>query len=290
MLATHRVRFYGLPCWLDDQAGELRGTNILADLLIPLAAGLHNLIAGIVPGAGADGFPFTLVEEFSPARPVAPPRLGLGEVVFFAGAAVSVALTVFFLAILVVTAAHGAEIPRQALAYRATLTRAARVEWGLDAPVATFGAQIHQESGWCEDAKSPVGAQGLAQFMPATARWWSEMRPASGPAAPWNPGWALRSLAGYDKWLWDRTRAHDDCNRMAMSLAGYNGGLGWVRRDAALAAELGLDPLTWWDSVETANAGRSAANKRENQGYPRRILLTLEPLYEASGWGQGVCP
>lgn len=186
--------------------------------------------------------------------------------------------------------AHGAEVPRHALAYRATLIRAARVEWGLDAPTATFGAQIHQESGWREDARSPVGAQGLAQFMPATARWWAEMRPASGPAAPWNPGWALRSLAGYDRWLWERVRACDDCNRMAMALAGYNGGLGWVRKDAALAAELGLDPLTWWDNVETVNSGRSSSAKRENRGYPRRILLTLEPRYEAAGWGPGVCP
>lgn len=196
----------------------------------------------------------------------------------------------FALVLLAGEAARGAEIPRQALAYRGVLIRAARVEWGLNAPVATFAAQVHQESRWREDAKSPVGAQGLAQFMPTTATWWAEMRPASGPASPWNPGWALRSLAGYDRWLWERVRACDDCNRMAMALAGYNGGLGWVKRDAALAERLGLDHLTWWDSVETVNAGRSASAKRENQGYPNRILRTLEPLYEASGWGQGVCP
>lgn len=196
----------------------------------------------------------------------------------------------FALVLLATGAARGAEIPRQALAYRSTLTRAARVEWGLSAPCATFAAQVHQESRWREDARSPVGAQGLAQFMPATATWWAELRPASGPAAPWNPGWALRSLAGYDRWLWDRARARDDCNRMAKALAGYNGGLGWVRRDEALAERLGLDPLTWWDSVETCNAGRSASAKRENQGYPDRILHDLEPLYEAAGWGQGVCP
>ena len=199
-------------------------------------------------------------------------------------------LALFAVALLCGEAVHGAEVPRQALAYRSTLIRAARVEWGLDAPTATFGAQIHQESGWREDARSPVGAQGLTQFMPKTATWWAEMRPASGPAAPWNPGWALRSLAGYDRWLWERVRAGGDCNRLAMALSGYDGGLGWVKRDAALAERLGLDPLTWWDNVETVNAGRSASNKRENQRYPERILRTLESLYEAAGWGPGVCP
>lgn len=31
--------------------------------------------------------------------------------------------------------------------YRRDLTRSARLVWGLDAPVATVAAQIHQESG-----------------------------------------------------------------------------------------------------------------------------------------------
>lgn len=31
--------------------------------------------------------------------------------------------------------------------YRRDLTRSARLVWGLDAPVATMAAQIHQESG-----------------------------------------------------------------------------------------------------------------------------------------------
>ena len=182
------------------------------------------------------------------------------------------------------------DIPRQAHQYRSELTRSARAEWGLAAPVATFAAQVHQESLWQSDARSHVGAGGLAQFMPATAVWLPEVAPQVGAAAPFNPGWALRAMAAYNAWLWKRVRADGDCDRMAMTLSAYNGGLGWLRRDVRLARREGLDPTRWWDNVETVNAGRAGWAIRENRGYPRRILLTLEPLYEAAGWGRGMCP
>ncbi|MBI4804447.1 MAG: transglycosylase SLT domain-containing protein [Desulfovibrio sp.] len=180
-------------------------------------------------------------------------------------------------------------IPAQAARYRADLTRCARVHWGLDAPVATFAAQIHQESRWRADAKSPVGAQGLTQFMPATARWMGNIDPELADAQPYNPGWALRALAAYDHWLWERVEASTPCDRMAMTLSAYNGGLGWVGKDKALARKRGADPLEWFDSVERFNAGRNPAAYKENRGYPRRILLELEPVYATAGWGRGVC-
>ena len=214
-----------------------------------------------------------------------------GEALFYlAGAAVSLTLAAFFLVLFVARDAHAATIPRQALAYRSTLVRAARWEEGLSAPIATYAAQIHQESSWREDARSAVGAEGLTQFMPATAAWWAKLRPDLGPAAPWNPGWAIRSLVGYDLWLLARVQGRTACDRRAASLTSYNGGLGWWQRDAALAKRQGLDPAAWWGAVETINAGRSRAAWEESRGYPRRILLTLEPLYEAAGWGRGVCP
>ena len=164
-------------------------------------------------------------------------------------------------------------IPQAALRHRAELTRNARSVWGLDAPVATFAAQIHQESAWRADAKSPVGALGMAQFMPATADWISKLFPEElGAIEPYNPAWAMRALVTYDKYLWDHVAAATDCHRMAFALSAYNGGLGWVHRDAKLAAGQGLASDCWWDAVETVNAGRSAANWRENRGYPKRIL------------------
>ncbi|MGE4536650.1 MAG: transglycosylase SLT domain-containing protein [Desulfovibrio sp.] len=179
-------------------------------------------------------------------------------------------------------------VPQRAMRYRAELIRNARVAWGLSAPVATFAAQVHQESGWRADAKSPVGAAGMAQFMPTTGRWIAGLFPELAANEPYNPSWALRALVTYDKWLWDRVSGRDACQRMAMALSAYNGGLGWVQRDKSLTGQQGGDALVWFGQVETHNAGRSAAAFRENRGYPRRILGRLEPLYIRSGFGQGV--
>ena len=167
------------------------------------------------------------------------------------------------------------DVPRSALVHKAALTRIAHSEWGLDAPVATFAAQIHQESGWNPDAVSRVGALGMAQFMPATSKWWCERNKVSlADCQPQNPHWAMRSLVQYDRWLYNQIRANNHCHRIAMTLSSYNGGLGWL-----------------WGVGQTGRvkAGRAGANFRENRDYPRRILLRGEPRYVAAGWGLGSC-
>ncbi|WP_349816831.1 transglycosylase SLT domain-containing protein [Acidovorax sp. SUPP3434] len=70
--------------------------------------------------------------------------------------------------------------PRQRSKHRSLLIRSAHAVWGLDAPVAVFTAQVHQEreSAWRAGAASHVGAAGLAQFMPATLRGISTTDPA----------------------------------------------------------------------------------------------------------------
>lgn len=187
--------------------------------------------------------------------------------------------------------AWAASVPAGAEQYRRLLVRAAHAEWGLDAPIATLAGQVHQESRWQRDARSPAGAQGIAQFMPATADWMAGLYPHSlGPAQPYNPGWALRAMVTYDRWLYDRNQAaSSECDRWAFVLSAYNGGQGWVNRDRRLASAKGADQLAWFTSVERFNSGRSAANFRENRHYPRAILLRWEPLYAAAGWGPGVC-
>ncbi|WP_420598623.1 transglycosylase SLT domain-containing protein [Neptuniibacter sp.] len=182
-----------------------------------------------------------------------------------------------------------AAVPQAAKAYQRTLTRSAHAFWGLDAPVATFAAQIHQESLWQPTAKSWVGAQGLSQFMPATAEWIVKVYPDLKTADPYNPGWSIRAMLRYDKWLLSRIKADTECDRWAMAMAAYNGGLGWLLRDKKLAAAKGQSRWLWWNHVERFNTGRSAANFKENRGYPRRILLKHEPKYRREGWGLGVC-
>ncbi len=186
--------------------------------------------------------------------------------------------------------AQAAQVPQSAQQYRSELVRNARAIWGMEAPVATFAAQVHQESAWKPGAVSHVGAQGLAQFMPTTSAWIAGLYPALASNQPYNPSWALRALVQYDAWIHARVSAATPCDRMAKVLSSYNGGLGWVQRDEALAKRQGLSSATWWGHVETVNAGRSSANWRENRDYPRRILQRLEPAYVAAGWGQGSCP
>lgn len=186
--------------------------------------------------------------------------------------------------------AHAADvtIPRTAQSYRATLTRAAHATWGMDAPISVFAAQVHTESGWNSKARSPVGAQGLAQFMPSTAAWLPEVAPETGKPAPFNPGWSLRALCTYDRWLWERNDGASDYERMAFTLSAYNGGQGWVNRDRKKARSLGLDDRVWFSSVENVNAGRSAAAFRENRNYPRLILQERQYTYIKAGWGPGI--
>lgn len=180
-------------------------------------------------------------------------------------------------------------IPREAAQHRGTLIRAAHQGMGLDAPIATLAAQVHQESRWRTDARSPVGAQGLAQFMPATAAWMPSVDRSLGPPQPDNPGWALRAMVSYNVWLLERVQADTHCERWAMVLSAYNGGLSWVNRDRELALASGASGLAWFDEIEHHNAGRSAANFSENRHYVRVVLLRFEPLYERHGWGHGVC-
>lgn len=190
------------------------------------------------------------------------------------------------LLLLVCSFAHAVEIPTAAQGYQRELTRVVQQEWGLNGSVALHAAQIHQESAWRANVDSPVGAQGLAQFMPTTSHWIAEIYPDLGAAAPYSPTWAMRAMTRYNRWHWRRISARDDCERWAMALSAYNGGLGWLQRDQRLAREAGAAPDVWFDSVERYTQ-RATWAKRENRQYVRRILLTLEPVYRAAGW-QGV--
>lgn len=184
--------------------------------------------------------------------------------------------------------ARGSAIPSAANAYQRELTRVVQQEWGLPAPVSIHAGQIHQESGWRAGVDSPVGAQGLSQFMPSTSAWIAELYPDLGQAAPYSPGWAMRAQARYNRWHWARITALDDCQHWAMTLSAYSGGLGWVYRDQRLAKAAGDNPAVWFESVEWYT-DRADWAERENRHYVRRILLDLTQRYHRAGW-QGAPP
>ena len=92
---------------------------------------------------------------------------------------------------------------------------------------ALLAAQLQQESGWNPAAVSPVGAQGLAQFMPGT--WSTHGIDASGDgiADPFDPLDAIASAAVFDCALAADLAGvpGDPTDNM---LAGYNAGPGAV--------------------------------------------------------------
>jgi membrane-bound lytic murein transglycosylase MltF len=186
-----------------------------------------------------------------------------------------------------------AQIPERADHYRRDLTRISQQEMGLAAPVALFAAQIHQESSWRSDAKSPY-AVGLTQFTPATAKWISEIYSDLGDATPYSPVWAMRAMVRYDRHIVERVKpwhARDipECDKWAFALSGYNGGPGWITRDRRQAENAGHCPDVWWGSVESFST-RSASAFKENRHYVNRILNDLEPRYIAAGWpGASTC-
>lgn len=165
--------------------------------------------------------------------------------------------------------------------YRATITREAQFRFGIPAPAPAIAAQIQQESAWNPAAVSRVGAAGLMQFMPATAKWASTAG-AFGSMDPFNPLWSIRAGVWYDRWLYDRIKADTDCDRWLFALSAYNGGLGYVYKRQKLSKAPGL-----WDQTGTLNPGITPANQRENQAYGPRILLKHQPAFVA--WGRPVC-
>jgi soluble lytic murein transglycosylase-like protein len=159
--------------------------------------------------------------------------------------------------------AYGAEpIPRIALKYQALLIREARSIWGLDAPTATFAAQIESESGWKPGAHNRRSrAFGLGQFQLATARGLSRLYSDLKPAQPMSPTWSIRALVRYNHHIYRMTRkGSSQCERVRHMLAGYN-------------------------------AGPSRLYKRwpkTTRAYVHRVLR-LELVYVANGWGSGSC-
>jgi len=126
-----------------------------------------------------------------------------------------------------------AQIARACEQYQTLITRSALQTFGPDAPVATLAAQLHLESACREAVSSHVGAQGMAQFMPATAADMARLHPQDcAPAAPFSARWAVACRDRYMRGLLEQySDAATESDQWAFALSAYNGGAGWVRRD-----------------------------------------------------------
>ncbi len=109
---------------------------------------------------------------------------------------------------------------------------------------ALLKAMMHTESAFNPNARSPVGAQGLMQLMPATARRFDVNN-------PWNPAENIEGSAKYVAWLSRRFNG-----RLEHVVAGYNAGEGNVDKYG------GIPPF------------------KETQGYVKKVLGRYNTLYK----------
>ena len=128
------------------------------------------------------------------------------------------------------------------LKYKRLIQRYATKE-NLDARL--LCALIVQESGFNEKAESAVGAQGLTQLMPATAKELGVQDPLD----------AEQNIAGAARYLHTLYHAFPESqpeHRHRLVLASYNGGIGRVRDAQALVRyQQNTSPLLW-EPVSTA--------------------------------------
>ena len=133
-------------------------------------------------------------------------------------------------------------------------------------PWMLIAAEAYQESGLNQEAKSPVGAIGVMQVMPATAASSPVNIPDVTKVDPnIHAGVKLLKFIRDDYFKND---AMDPLNKTLMTLAAYNAGPGRIKQCRQLAAEVGLNPNVWFKNVEYAVAKKVGA---ETVGYVSNI-------------------
>lgn len=113
--------------------------------------------------------------------------------------------------------------------------------------------QAMAESGCNPRAVSPVGARGIAQFMPGTWREWGR------GADPFDAAAGIDAQHRYMLWLEARTRSFN------AALGSYNAGLGSTRKAQVLADQVGLAAPDAW--LQTLPRVTGAAHAAETRGY-----------------------
>jgi membrane-bound lytic murein transglycosylase F len=123
-----------------------------------------------------------------------------------------------------------------------------------------IAAQIYQESHLNPRAKSHAGAKGLMQLLPSTAE-------SLGVRDIYNPVENINAGVGHLRMLYDQFEDADGQDRILITLAAYNIGIGHIQDARSLAAKMNLDPERWSSLAKTLP------------------LLTYQKYYKNSDYG-----
>ncbi|MFH1018673.1 MAG: transglycosylase SLT domain-containing protein [Pseudomonadota bacterium] len=136
-------------------------------------------------------------------------------------------------------------------------------------------SMIYAESRFQYDAVSPAGARGLMQIMPAVAK-------AHGVLAPEHPEQNVTTGIGHFLWGRHKIKGRTLDDRLKLSLAAYNSGLGHLRDAQKLTMAMGKSPRLWQDVSQALvlledpahfkNAQYGYLNGTETVQYVQRVL------------------
>jgi membrane-bound lytic murein transglycosylase F len=136
-------------------------------------------------------------------------------------------------------------------------------------------AVIYEESRFEPDSRSPVGAVGLMQVMPAAAQDVGELRFHE-------PEGNVRAGVRYLQRLWREYATAAERDRLALMLAAYNMGMGHVRDAQRLAERFGYDPLRWDGAMEVMvgllEEPQVAAEMRHGFAQGRSVVAYVERI------------
>lgn len=231
--------------------------------------------------------------------------------------ALAVVQALIFVSILFATmgSARAADLPPLAKQYLPVLQAEQRAHWpGIVDPV-TLGAQVEQET--CPSLKSRScwntraelktcyeNGFGLAQITIAydckgntrfdnfaAARGLDPSLRTWAWADRYDPARQLRTLVLMDRNAYNAvTNVPEAHERLAMAFSAYNGGLGGVRADRRLCAQIpDCDPTRWFGNVElhslkarAARAGYGQSAFAINRGYVQNVMVVRRAHYV--GW------
>jgi hypothetical protein len=120
----------------------------------------------------------------------------------------------------------GVPVPQQVVALIESAVQAAGSQFLTESVLA---AQLYQESHFDPAAVSPVGAQGIGQFMPATWAAWGRDENGDGKADPFDMQDAIPAAARFDAHIAGLV-ASVPGDRVELMLAAYNAGPGAVAK------------------------------------------------------------